>query len=411
MAEEVTIGYTEQGLVLYTYNEILEKLISGLNEIYGSDLSEDSSTPDMQWVRLIAEMIADEHDTVRDLDNSFNPDIARDAAQDYRYRLNNLERKAGFYTSVPITFKIQNEDTTLEGLDGQEPNEGSAWGCTDGNNNYLLNNTEEFEVGQTYTRQFTCTEMAEVNPPIGSITKQIQDYYNINVIDISNEAPTAIGAPSESNEKFAAQREQSFVNAGMNCCDSITRQLLELSTVNNAKAYEHDYTNYPDGPDADGIPLNCIWVVVDGGSSVDIARAIYENISGTDTKGSQSETLTSNSGQELTFRFDYALTRNIYLKFILKKLYPTFNVNTEELKKIIADNTSIDINSSIDSSTMNDIIRDAIIENSEVVELGAVPLGIQLSTDKTNWIEFLAGAGKQIKYVLIPENIEVVIQN
>lgn len=411
MADEdnKVIGYTSEGLVLYTYNEILEKLTTGLNGIYGSDLSTDSSDPDMQWVRILAQLISDEHDTMRQLDNSFNPDTARGAAQDYRYRLNNVERKNGAYTSMPITFTIQNEVTTLDGLDGQEPDEGSAWGVTDGTYNFLLNSTEEFQTG-TYTRQVTCTQRVAANPPIGSVTQQIQDTSNINVTDITNGAPTAIGAPNEKDEAFSNRRQQSFVNSGMNCCDSITRQLLNLSTVVNAKAYEHDYTNYPDGPDADGIPLNCIWVVVDGGSSIEIVKAIYENISGTDTKGEQSDTVISDSGQSLTFNFDYATTNSIFLKFTLQKLYPTFNITLDNLKQTISDNTSIDINSSIDSSTMNDIIKNAISSNAETVQLGAVPINIELSSDNSTWTEFLEAAGKQIKYVLPPDNISITVQ-
>ena len=411
MADEndKVIGYTSEGLVLYTYNEILEKLTNGLNEIYGSDLSTDSSDPDMQWIRILTQLISDEHDTMRQLDNSFNPDTARGSAQDYRYRLNNIERKDGTYTSMPISFTVQNGNTTLEGLDGQEPDEGSAWGVTDGTYNFLLNSTEEFAPGD-YTRQVTCTQKIAANPPIGSVTQQIQDTSNINIINITNGAPTAIGSPTESNEAFSNRRQQSFVNSGMNCCDAITRQLLNLSTVVNAKAYEHDYTNYPDSPDADGIPLNCIWVVVDGGSSIEIARAIYENISGTDTKGEQSDTIVSDSGQSLTFNFDYAITNSIYLKFTIQKLYPTFNITLDTLKQTISDNTNININASIDSSTMNDIIKEAIASNAESIQLGAVPINIELSRDNSTWTEFLEAGGKQIKYVLPPDNISITMQ-
>ena len=81
----------------------------------------------------------------------------------------------------------------------------------------------------------------------------------------------------------------------------------------------------------------------------------------------------------------------------------------DDFKKYISDNTSIDISAPIDSSTMNTIIREAIISNSEAVQLGAVPISIELSVDNTNWVEYLEGAGKQIKYVLLPENIDVTV--
>lgn len=403
----IIVGYTEEGLTVLTYNQIVDRIEQIFKGIYGDDIDLNSNTPDGQVVRLLAEMFADEHDTMRELDSSFNPDTARGAAQDYRYRLNNLWRKNGLYTSIPATFTV-NQTTQVAGLDGQTPDEAFAWGITDDTNDFLINSTETFQPGQ-YTRQFTCTVRDAVNPPVGSITKQIADVNDINITNISNGAPTAIGARDESDIKFAARREESLVNSGMNCCDSITTELLNLPTVVNAKAYEHNYSDYPDGDDADGIPLNTIWVVVNGGSAIEIAKAIYANISGTATKGEQSYTLVSNSGQPLTFNFDYAVTQNIYLKFTLQKLYPTFNIQVDNFKKYISDNTSIDINAAIDSSTMNTIIREAIVSNSEVVQIGAVPINIELSTDGQNWTEYLEGAGKQTKYVLLPENIDVTM--
>ena len=405
--DEIITGYTDEGLVLLTYSQIVDSLTRSWQHLFGDDIDLSSNTPDGQLLRIFAEMIADEHDTVREVDNSFNPDVARGAAQDYRYRLNNIERKAGLYTSVPISFTVLNE-TSVAGIDGQDMSEAVAWGVTDGIYNYLINSSETFEPG-TYTRQVTCTTAVAANPPIGTITRQILDVNNINITDITNSAPTRVGAAEEGDERFAARRELSTVNSGMNCCDSITNQLLELPTVTNAKAYEHDYSNYPESIDADGIPLNTIWVVTDGGSAEEIARTIYENISGTGTKGSQSYTLTSASGQSLTFRFDYAITRNIYLRFQIQKLYPSFNLRVDTFKQTIADETSIDINAPIDSSTLNTIIRQAIMSNSEVVQIGAVPLDIQISTDQTNWVEYLPAAGKQIKYVLLAENISVEV--
>lgn len=407
MPDDITIGYTAEGLNLLTYNEIIEKLTSAFQSLYGDDIDLSSNTPDGQLLRIFAQMLADEHDTMRDIDNSFSPDVARGAAQDYRYSLNAIERKAGLYTSVPVTFTVTNT-TSVSGLDGQIPDEAETWGVTDGNDKFLINSSETFTAG-TYTRQFTCTRMAAVNPPIGSITQQIASVNNINITDITNSAPTAIGASQESDDAFFNRREQSFVNSGMNCCDSITNELLELPTVVNAKAYEHNYTDYPDSTDADGIPLNTIWVVVNGGSANEIVKAIYENISGTATKGSQSGSVISDSGQTLTFNFDYAITQNIYLKFNIQKLYPTFNLRMDDFKQTIADNTSIDIDASIDTSTLNVIIREAIVSNSEVIQLGAIPLNILISSDETNWVEYLPGAGKQIKYVLLPENISVEV--
>lgn len=407
--EQIITGYTDEGLTLLTYSQIVDSLTAAWKSLFGDDIDLSSNTSDGQLLRIFAEMIADEHDTMRELDNSFNPDTTRGAAQDYRYRLNNIERKAGRYTSLPFTFTVLNE-TSVVGIDSQDINTAVAWGTTDGTYNYLINNSETFTAGE-YTRQFTCTTPVAINPPVGTITTQITDVNNIDISDISNGAPTAIGSSNESDERYAARRQESLVNAGMNCCDAITNQLLQLDTIVNAKAYEHDYTNYPDTVDADGIPLNCIWVVVDGGSAELIGRAIYENISGTNTKGDQSVTLVSISGQSLTFNFDYAITRNVYLKFRLQKLYDSYNVAVPNLKETIAENTSIDINSSIDSSTMNTIIRQALVVNTENVQLGAVPLDIQLSIDETQWTEFLPNAGKQIKYVLLPENITVEVLN
>lgn len=408
MADDIVIGYTEDGLVLLTYNDIVNKLTDVWKGLFGDDVDLSSDGSDGQLLRTFAEMIADEHDTVRSLDNSFNPDTSRGAAQDYRYRLNNIERKAGLYTSIPFTFTVINEEVTLAGLDGQQPDSAVAWGATDGTYNYYLNSTETFPVG-TYTRQFTCSVTAAINPEIGSITEQIVDMNNINVTNITNGAATAIGATTESAEKFAARRDASTVSNGMNCCDSITRQLLQLPTVVNAKAYEHNYNDFPDEVDSDGIPLNFIWVVVNGGSANEIGRAIYENISGTGTKGSQSTTITSDSGQTLTFHFDYALTKNIYLKFKIKKLYSNFNLRIEDLKQSIADETQIDINASIDTSTLNAIIRQAIITNSEVVTIGGVPIDIEISANGTDWVQYLEGAGKQIKYILLPSNINIEV--
>ena len=106
----------ENGLQVATSEEIQTDLENGYKAIYGDDIAIGSNTQDGQLIDIFTQINTDLRELTMEVFNSFNPTACRGRIQDVRYALNNLTRKGGTFTIVPITIVV-NKTVTLQGLD------------------------------------------------------------------------------------------------------------------------------------------------------------------------------------------------------------------------------------------------------------------------------------------------------
>lgn len=393
---------TRNGLTVKTANELEAELISGFKEIYGEEINLDSNTQDGQRIGLLVQMGIDLRELAKEIYNCGNPDYCRGPIQDVRYKLNNMTRKGGSFTIVPITIKAKST-ITLDGLDANYNDvNATSYGVSDNSGNqYFLIDTTTIQAG-THVLPFRAQKIGFIQPIIGTITNQITIKTEIESV-INNSAPTSYGINQETDENFALRRERSPENRSQNGIDAMRSQLLELEGVTEAFVYSHDFDKYPDTVDADGINPHYIWVIVEGGANSEIATVIYANVGGAGMKGEIELLIPTTSGQPFLTRFDRTVATPLYIRFNLQETVKNALFDMNAIKQYIADNLTYNMNELAETSKPTAIARDAINSNGG----NGVPVDLEISINGTSWVDYIPCPSKKNKFTVDTSKITI----
>lgn len=396
----------ESGLQIATADEIREQLVDGYQEIYGPDINLDSNTSDGQLIDLMTQMQIDFREMLMDVYNTLSPNLCRGKLQDIRYQLNNVWRKGGSFSIVPMTLTIT-KTVKLEGLDGNYNDPlAVAYGFADnGGNKWYLIDTVELTPGQ-YVLPFRAEKKGPETPTIGTITNPLTLKLEVSK-GINDSAPTSIGIEEEDDEAYALRREKAIENRALNSVDALRGQLLALEGVTEAYVYNHDYDNYPDSVDSDSIPLHYIWVIVEGGSADEIGQAIYANTGGCGTIGDIMVGTPTASGQTYVCHFDRTKAIPLYIKFDLQETSPLQVFDYDLIKEYIAENLTFETNEFAETSKVTEIIRQAI----QSVGGAGVGVNVELSIDNKKWLDYIPSTSKQNKFTVDTSRIEITEVN
>lgn len=370
------------GLQTATRQEILADLESNFRDIYGNDILLDSSTPDGQWLNILAQKGVDIRGLLMQLYNSFNPNNAQGAVLDQRCAINNVFRKAGTFTTVSINITTDRA-LTLQGLDENYNNpDATAFTVQDNDgNNFILANTQNLSAGTT-----ACLFRAETlgNVVVLPNTITIPVTIILGVVSVNNPAAAlSIGTEEESDAVLRERRRQSVAINSFGYLNGLQAALLQLDGVNDAKVYE----NYTNSTDANGTPAHCIWVVMDGGSSADIANTIYSKKSvGCDMRGDITYTITTPAMTQFIAKWDEATIVPFYIKFNLKAATAGVAFDLDAIKADIESKLDFKIGDYAETANITTIAQQAIDDNGG----GGYAIDVLVSDDEVNWSEYLA---------------------
>ena len=382
------------GLTLDTRNEIAANLRTQWSALFGGDVNFNSNTPDGQVLEIFAQMCADYSETIREVYNSFFPNKIGSTVQDERYAINGIFRKEGSYTIQPIKVTVD-KTVTLTGLD--QSNEPYTLQSDNGEQWYLLDTTTITTASPVQTLSFRAKEKGNVQPAIGTITSQVTVVQG--VISVSNEvAPTSYGTEEGTDEAFAIRREQSVSNPSKNNITAIKGNILALDSVNQCEVYQYTptYSGNDLVTDAMGIPVGGTWVIVDGGDGYSIANTIYENSSNNILKGSITENILTVSGQTVAIKFDRPTAVPLYLKFNIQETVADSTFDIDAIKDYIVENMTFKLGQYADTAYATDVVRQALLNTS----LNGVATGVLISTDNTNWYEYIACPTVQSEFTI-----------
>lgn len=355
----MTDTFDDNGLQVSTNEELLTQLVSDFQNIYGSDINLDQSTPDGQMLNIYAQGGTDIRELLTQIYNSFDPDNCSGRILDARCAINNVFRKGATYTIVPIDITAS-KTVTLQGLDDNYNNvEASSYTVQDnaGNQFYLIS-TQTLTTGTT-TVLFRAKELGSVQVSLNTITTPVTVVLGVTSVNNSL-APTELGVDEESDYDLKIRRRQSVSIGASGYLNGLLSSVLQLDGVSDAALYE----NYTNSTDADGIPAHCMWLVVEGGSSSDIADAIYRKKSyGCDMKGSITYTITTVSNQQFIAKWDNPTLIPLYVKFTIIPKQSGTQFNTSDIEDYIISHLKFNIGDGADTSTATTLSQEAIDVN------------------------------------------------
>lgn len=348
--------FDENGLQTATAPELLSDLETAFKAIYGDDILLDSSTPDGQWLNILVKKGVDVRGLLMQLYNSFNPNNTQGSLLDQRCAINNVFRKAGTFTTVTINITTDRQ-VTLQGVDGNY-NSPEATGYTiqdNEGNRFVLVNTTTLSAGTTAVlfRAETLGNVVVLPNTITTPVTIVLGVLSVNNPTVANE----VGEDEETDADLRARRRQSVSVGSFGYLNGLQGALLQLDGVNDAKVYE----NYTSSTDANGTPAHCIWVVMDGGSTEDIANTIYgKKCPGTNMRGNITYTITTQAQTQFIAKWDNALSIPFYVKFDIKPSIPGITFDQDAIKEYIEKNLSYKIGEDAETASITELAQNAI---------------------------------------------------
>lgn len=394
-------GITENGLTLFDYDTLLSNLQSDFNSIYATDgdtINFDSETPDGQLTNILTQMSVDIRELAQEVYNSFDPSKCTGVVQDSRYALNYIFRNGGTFTIQNIDVTV-NQTVTLQGLDGNynDVNAASYTVSDNAGNLWYLIDTTTIESG-VHSLPFRSKNMGLVQPTIGTITNQVTTV--LGIVSVNNSvAPTTLGSEQEADAQFGVRRDRSTERRGQNNIDAMLSQILDLDSVSDATTH----VNSGNETDSTGTPAGYVWVIVEGGANSDIASVIYANSCGRGTRGSVEVNVPAVSGQIFEVHFDRPTPIPLYLKFDFQLTVDLSAVDLSSIKNTLAQNLTYKLNESADTSKPTCEAIEAITTNGG----GGYPLNMKISTNGSDWVDYIPSASLADKFVVDPTRIEI----
>lgn len=401
----------KNGLVVQSFDDILgdtenpsqsnpDSLVAKFCDIYGYDINLKQNSPDGQWLNILAQEKKDILDLFTQYYNNLDVDRVVGIPQQILYKLNGLVIKAFTYSYVYVNVTttkalnldaISNIDLENEDATGYTVTDtsGNRWILTSGNNDSFVS----LSAG-TNQLNFRAAELGNVSALPNTIT--VMETIVAGVSSVNNPASNYItGDVGESDSEFRLRRNRSMSVPSQGFDDSIQSQLLSLTNVKQAKVYQNR-TNST----VDGIPAHTIWVVVEGGSEIDIATVIYNNLPpGIPMKGAEIVPITKINGQVEVIKYDTPTAVDLYINLSIKLLGGA--VDEDYVKKQL-ETLNFEIGQTVESANLTTEIKN-IIGNA------GTPYDVEVSADGVTYSEIATPSGLDEFFVIDDANITITV--
>lgn len=374
-------SFDANGLQTATAPELRQDLETAFRAIYGDDVLLDSSTPDGQWLNILVQKGVDVRGLIMQLYNSFNPNNAQGSVLDQRCAINNVFRKSGSFTTVNVEVTTD-RSLTLQGVDADYNNpEATGFTIQDNQGNrFVLVNTQTVSTGTT-SMLFRSETIGNVIVTPDTLTTPVTVV--LGVVSVNNPtAATALGEEEETDEELRIRRRQSVAISSFGYLNGLQAALLQLDGVNDAKVYE----NYTSSTDANGTPAHCVWAVVDGGSTEEIANTIYNKKSvGCDMRGTVTYTITTPALTQFVAKWDEPTVASLYIKFTIQPETVGITFNTSAIEDYITSHLTYKIGEAAETASITTLAQEAI----DSVGGQGYAIDVLISDDNLTWVEYL----------------------
>lgn len=314
------------GLTVSTQAELLANFTTALQQIYGSDISLSSDSPDGQWINNIIQQILDLEDLIVQVNDSFNPDNAIGVILDQRVAINGIQRQAGTFTVTPVTI-VNTQSVNLYGLDQTDK---AVYTVSDGaGNQWVLQNSQLGLSAGTHSFNFQAALPGATTTTPNTITVQVTIVLGVSSVN-NPTTYTTLGINEESDAALKLRRAKSVSLASQGYLQGLLAALENIPGMSSAFVFENN-TGTTDG---NSVPGHSIWVITSGSAlAADIAQAIYtKRNAGCGMKGSITFTITQVDATPFTVLWDEVMAINLFITFTASSLNGTTPPNISVIR-------------------------------------------------------------------------------
>jgi len=325
-------SFTEDGIEVQTFDEIVTELSEGYKNIYGSDINLDSDSPDGQRVAIEAQARLDLQSFGLQLYNQLDPDFAIGQALNRLIKFAGISRQPAVRSTVSVIITADRSITlpinyTVQDTIGQ---------------NWITLVTEDIISGAN-TVILSSENFGAIAAGINTVTTPITIL--IGISSVTNDAIATVGEDEETDEDLRIRRNLSLATPETSSVAGLYSALADISPVTNLKIYEND----TDALDA-GLTLDAhtIWCIVEGGTDADIGEVLAKTKNGgTGLKGSETgtydEEITLPSGDTFTYShemcFDRPTDEDLYIEVTVTRKDAAIPVDTDLIEDALVATT------------------------------------------------------------------------
>lgn len=385
----------QNGLAIESLSQIIADLVADFQAIYGADINVDSNSPDGQLINILAQSIEDMLELLLSVYNLSAVPTSFGVRLDQLVALNGIARKQGTYTTavVAVTFSSA---ITLPGLD-QTAQTPFTVADNAGNQFQLLASYAAGSPGAV-NLTFRAVNVGQVQTTANTITNIITSTLGAPSVNNPTVAGDSIGVNEETDAQLKVRHDQSFDLAATGPSDSMESALKNIADVVDALVVENST-----GGSVGGVAAHTVWPIVRGGTSAEIAAAIYAKKGpGCGLKGSVTQVITRPNGQSFTAQWDAAISQVLYIKFsVIWRGAQALSNSDIETQLAAALVYKLGQNPSI-----GDIVTAMqVIAPTAIVTISSSTQGV--STDNSSWASLVSPTDAQHYFTVSSGNIVV----
>lgn len=288
----IQYGVTENGFVRKPVADVVANLNNKFIAAFGSNFDISPESPDGQYIGIMADEIASCWEQAEQVFNAFRPGAVSGIGLDNICELTNTVR----YVDKPSQATV-----LCKGDSGTVVPAGSV--VTDGTMRFTLD-TDVTLPGDVTVIAEEAGEYYIAPNSINKIVTPVAGWTSVN-----NETAGETGINYEPDPQLRARRERTTAVSSTATVEAIYASLADLD-IDYIRVRDND-TGSPIGNQ----PSGTVFVVVDGGTSNDIARRIYNaKTGGVPTHGDITITVTDSKGYPHDIHFSRPTYTDIYVK-------------------------------------------------------------------------------------------------
>lgn len=273
--------FTDQGVVLPDESDILAGRMADINAAFGGGVNQQLSSPQGQIAQSDSAIIGDKNAQIAEISNQVNPDYADGRWQDAIGKIYFMERIAAYGTVVTCTC-IGLVNTYIPAGSQVQDNSG-----------YIYSSLADAYIPATGSVDidFQCLTTGPISTPANTVVTIYRAIFGWDRVN-NAEAGTP-GVDVESRADFESRRRQSVAANAVNSVQSVRASVLAVPGVLDAYVYDNgEDTAITLGSSSVSVKKHSIYVAVVGGTSSDIAHAIWKKKApGCDYNGSTTFTV------------------------------------------------------------------------------------------------------------------------
>lgn len=401
----VDIGVTPEGFVGKTLLDIKTEVEAAWRAEFGANADLDANTPDGQIVGIISDRLAELWELAQAVYSAQDPDKAGGQAQDAVAAITGTVRDPASNGTVALTavgndatFLLTGREVSVDVTGDRFATIADATLAPAGLWNTSTAYTAGTFVRTAATRVYYCitsgTSAGVGTGPSGTGTDitdgtahwrylgeglayiqveaqavetgpKIAVAFTANTIEtpvsgwnqVTNLTDAVPGEDEESDDELRIKREAELAAAGAGTVPAIRAAVLRVDGVTSCVVFKNDL----DVDDADGRPPHSVEAVVEGGDDVDIAEAIFDNVSsGIEPFGTTTESVTDSQGLSWDVSFSRPDLLTIYVRVDVVKDPLVFPVDgSDQIKSAIAgDEVNMPIGKNVVASRVSSRVFD-----------------------------------------------------